>query len=162
MKKTVHHKKAQSTNGRNVLIAFLILLVLLGGLFLTKHKKYGESKHMNLGSGIVGTTLLSLTPEKGCKTDEASNKYLCDIGVQNTSDETMSWAAHMTSLEGASLSNNGGGTINPQQSAVVQLSVPISFCNNNGKMGKVVFIDKSKSTNQGEAVFSCATDKKSY
>jgi len=123
-----------------------------------KHQKGGEQKHMNLGSGIVGTTFLTLTPEKGCKSDEASSKYLCDIGIQNTSDETMSWASHVTGLEGASLSSNGGGTISPQQSAVVQLSVPMSFCDSNEKMGRIVFIDKSKSTNQGEVNFSCGSD----
>ena len=156
MKKTVHKKKAPKSNGRNVIIAFVILAVLLGALFIVKQKKQMHRDQMHMSPTIVGSTYLQLGPEQGCKVDEGEGKYLCKIGVQNTSDEQMDWAAQISGIEGATLSNNGGGTIDAQQSGVIELSVPVSFCATDSNTGKVTFLDKSSSANKGEVSFNCA------
>lgn len=157
MKKPTHKKKSASTSAWNSLMIVVLLIVAIGigTLLITKAKERAMVQESVQSS--LEPSVLTLSPKEGCTLSESGDRHVCNIGVRNASSSEMSWVGYIGGISGATLSNDGYGVIAPDQSAFVELSVPVAYCETNPQgIGEVTIIDKERSTNQGIISFHCS------
>jgi hypothetical protein len=158
MAKAKSHKthKLNPNKKRNLFIVAIVLvsLGLLAFFMEYKDHKLSEMRNFERSQGFGHKDPRPLGPDFGCRHEESN--YVCDIKIKNPSHTALEWSSILNGLDGASVSENGSGTIMANDSEIVQLTVPDSFCTNNpdGK-GSVTILDSQKSTNQSQAEYTC-------
>jgi hypothetical protein len=157
MAKKAKAPKLNSTTKRNLFIVAIVLITLGLLAFFMEYRshKMSEVKDFEKTNEVVAPAdPRDIGPENGCA--QKGSRYVCDIKINNPSAKILDWSAVVEDIEGASVSENGAGSLAANSSTVVQLTVPTTFCytNPDGK-GKVTIMDSTKSTNQSEAAFNC-------
>lgn len=158
MAKGSKSKASGDKTTRNLIIVAAVVVLIGVVAFFAEKQKVSDNQNAILPPGdTTGVQVLHLKPDQGCKLDETGGNYECNMLVRNTSDIPLEWFGQIDGLEGAALSNNGEGTVEPNNKAIVTLTVPVAFCDANpdGK-GTVAIKDSEKSTDESLASFYCS------
>lgn len=149
--------KKVSTVKKHWLFVISILLICSGvGLYVFATRQTAPPAHsLDLPKEAETVESAAVGPSQGCNL--VGENYFCDIKITNPKSDPLDWSSVITGLDGASITEGGYGTIAPNGSVVVQLSVPQAFCANNPEgQGNVLILEDKKSSNQAVTAFSCA------
>lgn len=153
--------KLNSNTKRNLFIVAIVFITLGMLSFFIEYKNQKEAEMRNFqleNQDDAPQVPRDIGPHHGC--EERGPGYICNVQINNPSEEELEWSAIIEGIDGAVVSQNNEGTVAPNSSIIVQLIVPQAFCvRNPTAKGKVKILDAKRSSNQSEAEFDCTSDK---